>query len=274
MPDLDAYFARIGYTGPRTSVLDTLREIQRRHVFTIPFENLDIPLGRGIHLDPASVERKLVHDRRGGYCFEQNLLLQHVLTALGFKVTPLIARVRWQATSEAATAQTHMILMVEAEGTRYLVDGGFGGASLTTPLRLDLIGTPQPTTHEPRRILQHNGMHGMYMEQTRLPSGEWADLCEFVLTPAPPVDFAVGNWWTSTFPGSRFTQNLIASLAGEGLRHSLLNREFTTRYTDGRSESRTLATPDELLAVLAHPFGLHFPAGTRFNAPALTWSSP
>lgn len=270
MPDLDAYFARIGYTGPRTPTLDTLGEIQRRHVFTIPFENLDIPLGRGIRIDLASVERKLIHDRRGGYCFEQNLLLQNVLTALGFKVTPLIARVRWQAAPEIVTAQTHMTLMVELNGAPYLIDGGFGSASLTAPLRLDLA-TPQPTTHEPRRILSRDGSH---MQQTRLPGGEWADLYEFTLRPVPSIDFELGNWWTSTHPTSRFTQNVIASVTRDGLRHTLLNREFTTRYTDGRTEPRLLATPDELLAVLAHPFGLHFPAGTRFNAPALTWPAP
>lgn len=266
--DLDAYFTRIGYTGPRTPKLDTLREIQRRHVYAIPFENLDIALGRGIRIDLATVERKLVHDRRGGYCFEQNLLLQHVLGALGFAVTPLIARVRWQAVPEVVTAQTHMMLRVELAGTSYLVDGGFGSASLTAPLRLDLIGTPQPTTHEPRRMLQQDGR---YMHQTRLPSGDWADLYEFTLQPVPAIDFEVGNWWTSTHPFSKFTQNVIASAVADGVRYTLLNREFTTRYLDGRAEPRLLATPDELLAVLARSFGLHFPAGTRFNAPALRW---
>lgn len=267
-PDLDAYFARIGHTGPREATLETLREIQRRHVYAIPFENLDIVLGRGISLDPARVERKLVHDRRGGYCFEQNLLLQLVLTALGFAVTPLISRVRWQAAPGTVTAQTHMALMVEIAGVPYLIDGGFGNASLTTPLRLDLLETPQPTTHEPRRILHRNGL---YLQQTRLANGEWADLHEFTLNPAPPVDFAMGNWWTSANPISKFTQNVIASTVRDGLRYTLLNREFNTRYLDGRTETRLLASPDELLAVLAEPFGLHFPAGTRFNAPALRW---
>jgi len=267
-PDLDAYFARIGYLGPRTATLETLRAIQRHHVFAIPFENLDIPLGRGIRIDLASVERKLVHDRRGGYCFEQNLLLQHVLGALGFAVTPLIARVRWQAAPEVVTAQTHMMLRVELAGLPYLVDGGFGSASLTAPLRLDLLDMPQPTTHEPRRMLQRDGR---YMQQTRLPSGEWADLYEFTLQPVPAIDFEVGNWWTSTQPLSKFTQNVIASAVGDGVRYTLLNREFNIRHLDGRVEPRLLATPDELLAVLSDSFGLRFPAGTRFSAPALRW---
>ncbi|MBP6508176.1 MAG: arylamine N-acetyltransferase [Opitutaceae bacterium] len=267
VPDLDAYFARIGYTGPREPTAAVLTAIQRRHVYTLPFENLDILLGRPIRIDLPSVEQKLVREKRGGYCFEQNLLLQAMLTALGFKVTPLIARVRWQAPAEVITALTHMALMVEAGGERYLIDGGFGSASLTAALRLD-TAEPQPTTHEPRRILPRDGGH---VQQTQLSDGEWADLYQFTLDSVPVVDFEVGNWWTSTHPASRFTQNLAAAIAGDGLRHTIFNREFTTRWTDGRVEQRTLASPDELLDVLATHFNLHFPSGTHFNAPALQW---
>src|SRR4051812_2008631 len=94
--DLDAYFRRIGYSGSRTPTFEVLAAIHERHVRTIPFENLDILLGRDIRIDLASVSRKLVHDQRGGYCFEQNTLFAGVLRALGFVVRPLIARVRWQ----------------------------------------------------------------------------------------------------------------------------------------------------------------------------------
>lgn len=267
IPDLDAYLTRLGWTGPCPPTIATLMEIQRRHVETIPFENLDILLGRPISLDPAVVTRKLVTDKRGGYCFEQNLLLQLMLGSLGFTVTPLLARVRWQVPPEVATPLTHMILRVEVEGHSWLVDGGFGSASLSAPLRLDLAG-PQPTPHEPRRLLQS---HGSLVHQTQLPSGEWADLYRFTLEPQTAADYAVANWWTSTHPASRFTQNLVAALSADGRRHTLFNREFTTRWTDGRMEQQLLASPAELLDVLAGTFGLHFPAGTRFTAPALVW---
>lgn len=270
VPDLDAYLARLGYDGPRMPTAALLAEIQRRHVATIPFENLDILLGRPIRLDPAAVERKLVADKRGGYCFEQNLLLQSVLTALGFTVTPLSARVRWQVPAEVPTPRTHMILRVEAGGQAWLVDGGFGSASLSAPLRLDLEGS-QPTPHEPRRLLQSNGV---FMHQTRLPSGEWADLYLFTLEPQTATDYEVANWWTSTHPTSRFTQNLVLALCADGCRHTIFNREFTTRWTDGRVEPRILGSPAELREVLAGTFGLHFPAGTQFKAPALSWSEP
>jgi len=105
--DLDAYFARTGYTGPRTPTLETLHGLVRAHVQTIPFENLDVLLGKPIDLEPAALMQKLVHDRRGGYCFEQNTLLLEVLTALGFHVRPLSARVRWQRPRDYTPARTH-----------------------------------------------------------------------------------------------------------------------------------------------------------------------
>lgn len=265
--DLDAYLVRLGYAGPRMPTVGLLAEILRRHVTTIPFENLDILLGRPICIDLPAVERKLVTDQRGGYCFEQNLLLQTALTALGYKVTPLSARVRWQVPPEAVTLLTHMTLRVEAEDADWLADAGFGSASLSAPLRLDMERA-QPTPHEPRRVLQQ---HNTYMHQTRLPSGEWADLYQFTLEAQSPADYAVANWWTSTHPATRFTQNLVVALSAEGCRHTIFNREFTTRWIDGRVEQRLLNSPADLLEVLAGTFGLHFPAGTVFKAPALVW---
>src|SRR3982751_885916 len=113
VPDLDAYFARIGYAGSRAPTLDTLHAILAAHVRTIPFENLDVLLGRGISLAPADIERKLVRDRRGGYCFEQNGLLLMVLTALGFRATPRSARVRLRHPRDSTPPRTHLFLRVE-----------------------------------------------------------------------------------------------------------------------------------------------------------------
>lgn len=263
---LNAYLNRLGYRGPRTPTTGVLAEIQRRHVCTIPFENLDIHLGRPIRLDLPSIERKLVQDRRGGYCFEQNALLQAALLAMGFNVTPLIGRVRWQIPPEVTTAQTHMLLMVELENRRYLVDGGFGSASLSAPLLID-TEAEQPTPHEPRRILQHDGT---YVHQTWI-GDQWADVYSFLIQPVPPIDYEVANWYTSTWPQSRFTQNLIAAFLRDDCRHTLVNREFTTRWLDGRREKRELSSPQELLEVLEQHFTLSFPADTRFGLSGALW---
>jgi len=265
--DLEAYFARIGYAGPRARDFATLTALHELHVRAIPFENLDLHLGRGIRIDLPSVEAKLVRSRRGGYCFEHNTLFAGALRALGFTVTPLVARVRWQLPPDQQTALTHMLLRVESpDSGPCLADVGFGSMSLVRPIRFEL-DREQPGGLEPRRVVAR-GSH--FAQQARLADA-WADVYVFSADEAPAIDFEVGNWFTSTHPQSRFRLNLIASRAGEDCRHTLLNRELTTRHRDGRVEKRVLNTADELLSVLASPFDLHFPEGTRFGAPGAAW---
>lgn len=265
-PDLDAYFARIGYAGPRTPTLETLHAISRAHVSSIPFENLDVLLGRGIDLDPAAVEHKLVHARRGGYCFEQNSHFLHVLRALGFDAVPLSARVRIQRPRDFIPPRTHMFLRVEIDGTSWLADAGVGSSSLTGAIRLAL-DVEQPTPHEPRRIVFEDGRH---FHQIRL-GDTWHDVYDFTLEEMPPIDREVGNWYTSRHPGSHFLQRLTAARANGDGRIAILNRELTFRDRTGRADTRVLADPDALLAALAEHFGLVFPPGTRFACAGLVW---
>jgi RNA polymerase sigma factor (sigma-70 family) len=193
-PDLDAYFARIGYRGPRAPTLETLHALSLHQVRAIPFESLDVLLGVGVSLDPQAVEDKLVHRRRGGYCFEQNSLLLHVLGALGYRVQPISGRVRWQRTRDYTPARTHVLLRVEL-GERpgdesWLVDCGVGSMSLTSALRLEL-DTEQATAHEPRRLVAEGSWDGLarrspdgkLYHQVRL-GAEWHDICELTLEDA------------------------------------------------------------------------------------------
>jgi len=261
-PDLDAYFARIGYVGPREPTLEVLNAIAAAHVQSIPFENLDVLLRRPIRLDPTSVFQKLVHDRRGGYCFEQNGLLLDLLTTMGFQVAPLSARVRWQRPRDYTPPRTHVFLRVEIHGESWLVDVGVGGLSLTAAIQLDDSGRVQSTPHEFRRIVRDGGrlIHQVLLEQ------QWCDLYEFTLEEMPPIDRELANWYTSTHPQSYFIDRLIvARAAPEGARLTLLNDEFSIRARDGSSDTRKLTSPEELLEVLSMHFGLHFPAGTRFG---------
>jgi N-hydroxyarylamine O-acetyltransferase len=264
--DLDGYFARIGYHGPRAATLATLNAIVQAHVETIPFENLDVLLGRRIDLDPDALERKLVRDRRGGYCFEQNALLLAVLAALGFEVRPLSARVRYQRPRDYTPPRSHLFVRVEL-ATSWLVDVGVGAMSLTSALRLD-TAEPQPTPHETRRLLREGAL--LY-HQVRF-GDDWHDICEFTLEEMPPIDREVANWFTSTHPASHFKNRLLVARAlPDGGRLGLLNRELTTRRRDGHADRRVLASPDELLTVLAEQFGLAFAPGTRFPCDALDW---
>jgi N-hydroxyarylamine O-acetyltransferase len=266
-PDLDAYFSRIGYSGPRAPTLATLNAIVAAHVTTIPFENLDVLLGRPIKLDPASLARKLVDDRRGGYCFEQNRFLLFLLTALGFDVTPLSARVRLQLPRDFTPPRTHVFLRVVVDGEAWLADVGIGGFSVASALRLAGAGE-QATPHEPRRILHEDGR---WFHQVKLGDA-WTDVCEFTGEPMPEIDCELANWWTSTNPNSKFIQNLAVARAGPaGTRHAIRNREFTRRRGATILEQHAIASPEEMLALLARHFDLHFPAGTRFEWPGASW---
>lgn len=264
--DLDAYFARIGYTGDWAVTYATLAEIHARHAQTIPFENLDILLGRRIAIDLPAIERKLVQDCRGGYCFELNALLGAALRALGFSVAPLIGRVRWQIPAETATPPVHQILRVETpDAGSCLADVGFGSMSLYQPLRLE-FDREQAGCLEPRRLVRRPAAPGaaeIIAHQAKL-GDTWSDVYTFTLGEVPQVDFEVSNWFTCSCPQSPFLHNLRASRTLSDRRYTVLNREFTIRHADGRVEKRAITTPADLLGILAEYFGLHFPPSTRF----------
>jgi N-hydroxyarylamine O-acetyltransferase len=263
-PDLDAYFARTGYSGPREPTLETLHAVSFHHATSIPFENIDVMLGRGIQLAPAALCRKLVHDRRGGYCFEQNGLLLLVLRTLGFKVTPIGARVRWQLPRTVTPARTHLFLRVHLAEGDWLADVGMGSASLTGAIPLE-FDRELPTPHEPRRLVRESGrlFHQLWT------GTEWTDCCEFTLDEMHPIDCELANWWTSASPASHFKTGVTAGRAGrDGTRKGIRAGEFTHRRGAEILARIPLSSPEQLLAVLAEHFDLNLPAGTRFDQPA------
>jgi N-hydroxyarylamine O-acetyltransferase len=266
--NLDSYFSRISYNGPKVPTLDVLRQIIHAHSCSIPFENVDVLHGRGVSLVDAHVEHKLVQERCGGYCFEQNSLLLRVLTALGFSATPLSARVRLKAPRDVIPQRTHLFLRVSADGGPWLVDVGVGSLSPTGPVQLDLMDQEQTTPHEPRRIVREEGEPmPHYFHQAKI-GDTWADVYEFTLEEMPPIDREVGNWWTSTSPASRFRHNLTVSIAGpDGTRLSILNREFTRRRRAERLERFEFSDTRHLLRVLEERFGIRLPSDTTFAIP-------
>jgi N-hydroxyarylamine O-acetyltransferase len=256
--DLAAYFERIAYAGDPTPSRATLDALHLAHATHIPFENLDILLGRPIRIDLESLQAKLVRDRRGGYCFEQNRLFAAVLEALGFAVTTLAARVRFRATS--VRPRTHMLLQVDVGGERLLADVGFGVFGLLVPVPLD-------TPEESRQFAwtyRVGREAGQYVLQIR-SGGAWVDLYAFTLEPHYPADYEMANHYTSTHPSSHFVQAPIAQRPAPEVRRMLHDRTYSEHRGEAVSE-RTLAGDDELLDVLAGEFGLHFPKGTRFRA--------
>lgn len=261
--ELDRYFARIGYDGPREPTLAVLRVLHRLHPLAIPFENLDVLAGRRVSVRIEEIAAKLVDTRRGGYCFEHNTLFAHALAALGFRVTPLAARVMYGRPAGAITPRTHMLLRVEVDGAAWLADVGFGGATLCAPLAFAATG-PQSTPLESARLAaQPDGLWTLAMQE----GDAWSDVYRFESTPAEWVDYEVANWYTSTSPDSFFTGNLIACSVREGGRKALFNDRYTERDARGlRTCARTLAGEDDLMDCLHAGFGIDV---SDFDASAL-----
>jgi N-hydroxyarylamine O-acetyltransferase len=254
--DLDAYFARIGWQGDRTASLELLEELHLAHATCVPFENLDILLGRPIHIDLEHIQAKLVAAKRGGYCFEQNTLLAAVLEHLGFHVTRLAARVRLGTTR--LLPRTHMLLKVDIDSGAWLADVGFGSAGLLRPFPL-IAGQVFRQFAWNYRLDESQGLWRLQLWR----EGNWQDVYAFTMEAQHPVDFEMANHYVSTHPLSRFTQNLVVQRPAPQARYALVNREFTIDRGDEVS-SRTIADEEELLHVLAESFGLEFPPGTRF----------
>ncbi|HEY1547652.1 MAG TPA: arylamine N-acetyltransferase [Kofleriaceae bacterium] len=245
---LAAYFERIGYAGPRTPTLATLNAISYAHVQAIPFENIDVLLGRPIDLDPGAIIAKLVGARRGGYCFEQNTLLLEVLLALGFDAHPLSARVRYQRPRDYTPARTHLLVRVELDQS-WLADVGVGSMSLTGALRLADHGE-QATPHEPRRLLRETGL---VYHQVKL-GGDWHDVAELTLEEMPVIDRIVANWYTSSHPQSHFKQRLTVARATRTGRIAILNDELTIRERD--TVKTRIESADQLREILIEHFGI------------------
>ena len=248
---LNYYLTRIGYTGAAQATLPSLRRLALLHAQSIAFENLSPFLGLPVSLDLADVERKLVHDGRGGYCFEQNLLFGQALRCIGFNVVDLAARVLWTQPDDAHTARTHMLLAVTLGGDCHIVDVGFGGQTLTGVLALR-ADTPQATPHGDFRLLRDGDQWRMQSQIAH----EWRSLYRFDFSPQYAVDYEICNYYLSTSPRSHFTQNLITARATPTARLALKNRDYAVYTLDGRATQRRLETSQEIMRVLEDDFGI------------------
>jgi N-hydroxyarylamine O-acetyltransferase len=257
--DLEAYFQRIGYTGPRTDAaasLETLAAIHLLHPCAIAFEALDPLLKRPVILTAAALEQKLLHRGRGGWCFEQNLMLGCVLQTLGFEVTGLAARVLWNRPEGEVRARTHMVLLVEGiAGGPYIADVGFGGLTLTGPLRL-VPDVEQATPHEVFR-LRHEP-DGTYVLQALIRDA-WKPMYSFDLQPQVLPDYEVWNWHLCHHPESPFVNNLMVARVTPERRYGLLNNRLSIHHRQGDSEQVVLTTAAELRATLEGPCNIRLP---------------
>jgi N-hydroxyarylamine O-acetyltransferase len=248
MFDLDAYLARIGLSG-RPSVV----EVHRAHSTTIPFENLDPQGGLQVSLAPEDLERKLVAERRGGYCFEQNLLLKAALEALGAEVDLLLARVRVGAAPGVVRPRGHLVLRVSAKDATWHADVGFG---LGTPLEPLPFGPG--AEHEQAGWLFRVVEDGPELVLQTVDEGGWVDLYGFFPHPVPQIDVETVNWWTSTHPRSPFVTGLMVSTQDTGGTRVAVSDWGGLELTE-RTPTSTSTRPlerEDVPALLAERFAL------------------
>ncbi|HVY14768.1 MAG TPA: arylamine N-acetyltransferase [Rhodopila sp.] len=249
--DLDAYFARIGYDGPVEPTPAVLRALVACHGEAIAFEAIDVIAERPVSLDIDAVADKLIRRRRGGYCFEQNMLLRAVLDAIGFRTDALLARVRRGSSRDAERPRTHMLLRVEMENGAWLADVGFGGLTPSAPLAM-VPDQAQATPHETMRVTPFGSD---LMLQVQL-NGTWEDLYQIGHEPQSPVDFEAANWFTATHPASVFRNNVVATRPVPGGRLVLFNGIFTRRTTAGVADKQAVTSAADYRRVLVDAFGL------------------
>ena len=252
---LRSYLERISHV-PSPPSPASLQALHMAHATHIPFENLDILRQMPVALDTDSLVAKLVTGRRGGYCFEQNLLLAGVLLGLGYALTPLAARVRFRA--HAVLPRTHMLLLVHFPEGDWIADVGFGGEGLLLPLPLR-----EAECRQHAWMYRLRRQEGEWVLQSQRDA-TWNDLYAFTLERQYPADYEMANHYMSTHPNSRFVQTLTVQLPGPEVRHILRNLELVDDHGHS-SRSRMLSGEEERIEVLDRVFGLRFPRDTRFR---------
>ncbi len=258
--DAGAYLARIGHDGPSPATLDTLRAIHLLHPGAITFENIDVLLKRPIRLELPAIADKIVTRGRGGYCYEQNTLLMAALRALGFSVRSVAGRIQWNMNG-LVTARNHMVLLVSLPDGEYIADVGFGGLTLTAPLKLE-PDMEQETPHGWYRIVRAGDE---FQLQAKL-DGQWNAMYQFSLAGEDISDWEMANWFISTSPDSIFTKTLIVARPTSNRRYALRNNRLRIHHADGSTEQRMIVSSDELSGVLRGEFNLKLPADGELAA--------
>jgi N-hydroxyarylamine O-acetyltransferase len=248
--DVEAYLRRIGYDGPRDLSAQTLRQLHRQHLYSVPFENLDIALGISIRLEPEALFGKIVTRQRGGFCYELNGLFYELLKALGFSVEMLSARVR-RPDGSFSREFDHMLLKVTLDES-WIADVGFGDSSLDPvpmwPKAVQLDDAPEFA------VLTADGVSDLVRRQS---NGSYVPDYRFTEVPRQLNDFSEMCLFHQTSPESHFTQNRVCTKALPNGRITASGmRLIETR--DGNRRESALNSKEELRNCLAKQFGVQF----------------
>lgn len=260
--DLDAYFERIGWTGETTPVFDTLAQLVRAHMAAIPFENLDVLLGRTVRLDLEGLQAKLVRGRRGGYCFEHSTLLAAVLERIGFHPMRHSARVT-MAGERTAAPRTHMFLTVQLDDKTFVVDAGFG--SLAPAFPVPLLDGEAAHAADATHWMARDGHFWVLRAQS---DGKTIDAWASTLEQDNPVDFEMASHFVSTYPESPFVNRILMRALTRDGRVTVMNRDVTVRRG---TESQASQLPDRaaLRSLLREHFRIDLPEVERLRVPSI-----
>lgn len=251
MLDMSDYLSRVDYCGLRTPSSETLRHLHRAHLFHVPFENLDIHIPRPILIDQLQFVRKIVEQRRGGFCYELNGAFAWLLTELGFQVTLLSARVA-RADGSFSPEFDHLALRVDLDEP-WLADVGFGD-SFIDPLQLK----PELEQAQDNGTFRIRKNDDKWIVERKGSGGDWKPEYAFTVTPHRLEDFAPMCHYHQTSPDSHFTQNPICSLATPVGRMSLTRDKFIVTR-NGNKHERTIENKGEWVAILKEKFGIVLP---------------
>ena len=246
---LDSYFERTNYKGSTEASEGTLRDIHIAHTLNVPFENLDVFYRRPILLDGASLHKKIVSERRGGYCFEMNGIFSLVLQEMGFKVTNLLARVAVDGIHY--TTKTHQAVLVETGGNTWLADVGFGNDGIIAPLILE-ENTEQRQFAHTYRLITSPTLGYVLQKKT---GEKYNSLYAFTLDECSPDDFLMSNHFTATFPESFFLTMRMCTMPTKDGRITLTDNHFKVVKKDDVLDT-PIAHDDEFSALLKVHFGL------------------
>ena len=248
---LEKYFSRIAYNGKPKKDIATVTEIMQNQLFSVPFENLDVQAGKIVSLVPEEIVEKILVRNRGGYCYEVNGLFAMALQELGLDYTFVAAR---PMIYPVRRPKTHMAIVGEVEGEKWLIDLGFGSNSIRKPMRLNLLDV---------EVMQDGYLFMLCKadeSKYRLKAfveGEWVDQYEFDLYPQEWIDFTPANHLNSTHPDAIFVKKLLIVLHNPTGRVILMGDTIKT-VSNGITTKQFISSENRA-AILATNFGLVAP---------------
>ena len=249
--DVQAYLDRIGFRGVPRADLPTLRALHRGHSFAIPYENFDVQLGRPLTIEPAAAFEKIVHGRRGGWCYEMNGLFGAVLEAIGFTVTRLAGAAMRKDRGDDAIGN-HLVLLVQLPDGPWIADVGFGDGSRDPfPLREGTIRS-DGYNYDLARV------DADWWRLTNHPFGG-APSFDFTLEPADPARLAFKCHELQTSPESGFVLNAVAQRHAPGEEIRLLRGRSFRRLTPAGPQDSLIDTAEAFVALLKHEYDLDLP---------------